>query len=551
MRLPDYKPTVDGLLHHIAERSGDDEAIVRDGHRLSYRDLEGRSRALAKGLLAQGVSKGSRIGLLLPPTPDYALLLFAIGRIGAVAVPLSTLYQGPELKWVLVNAELDHLVMADRFLSHDYLERLETILPELASAAPPFRLDDAPRLRSVWVAGEGYRPWSRPLSDLATAGVGISDAMLVGIEALVAPADPFVIIHTSGSTANPKGVIHSHGALVRHTYQMAMDFYPLGRGDRIVTTRAMFWVAGLVATFFYAIQVGACIITTNDGSPDNLLRLIEEEGGNALAGDVGWFDVLRDAPELKAAGYDVIRLNMDKAGISRHGRYLSPQVERRFGAPVHHPNARFARTFGMTETLGGHTSARWDELLPEDRPSWQGRPVPGVELKIVDPETRAGLPIGETGELLVCGYCLMMGMTGREHHELFDSEGYYATGDLCRLDEEGYLKFEARLGEMIKIHGANVAPLEVELAMTGLMGIEKAGLVGIDQDGDTLPVAAVLMAPGRTLDEKAVIAELKSRLSSFKVPKRIIALDEAVLPMTGSGKIRKRELTALVAEMLA
>jgi acyl-CoA synthetase (AMP-forming)/AMP-acid ligase II len=253
---------------------------------------------------------------------------------------------------------------------------------------------------------------------------------------------------------------------------------------------------------------------------------------------------------MKDAGFAVVRLNMDSAGIVRDGRFVSDHLAARIGAPVAHPNDRFARTFGMTEALGGHTSARWDELLPPDRPYWQGRAVPGVELKIVDPKTRAALPRGEVGELLVRGYCLMLGLNGRERHETFDADGFYATGDLCRLDAEGYLKFEARLGEMIKVHGANVAPMEVELAMTGLMGIEKVGVVGVPQAGDILLVAAVLMAPGRDLDEGAVIAELKAKLSSFKVPKRVVALDEATLPATGSGKIKKAELTALMTEWL-
>ncbi|MCK9542912.1 MAG: acyl--CoA ligase [Novosphingobium sp.] len=548
MRLPDYKPTIDGLVHHIAAKYGDAEAIVRDGERLTFRELESRSALIAKALLAQGAAKGTRIGLLMPPTPDYALLLLAIGRIGAVALPLSTLYQAPELQWVLANAEIDHLVTVDRFLSHDYLARLEEALPGLADSRPPFRLAAAPRLRTVWVAGEGARAWSRPVTDLFAGSDAFDDAMLRGIEDKVAPGDPYVIIHTSGSTANPKGVIHGQGAFVRHSYQMAMDFYPFGEGDRVITTRAMFWVAGLVATLFYALQAGVCVITTNDGSPENVLRLIHDERGTGLGGDSGWFDVLRDSVELRDAGYDVVRLNMDKAAIARSGRYLSAQVARRFGAARHYPNERFARTFGMTETLGGHTSARWDELLPEDRPSWQGKPVPGVELKIVDPKTREPLSVGETGELLVKGYCLMLGLTSKERDEVFDAEGFYATGDLCTLDAQGYLKFEARLGEMIKIHGANVAPMEVELAMTGLMGIEKVAVVGVPKGHDVELTAAVLMAPGRHLDPAEVTAELKRRLSSFKVPRRIVAMTEDTLPMTGSGKVKKAELVAMLTD---
>ncbi|HMO74604.1 MAG TPA: class I adenylate-forming enzyme family protein [Sphingopyxis sp.] len=548
---PDFTPTVPGLIARFAARHGEAEALVRDGRRVSFADLDRQSAAVARALVERGAGKGSRIAILAPPSPEFVVAVLAAMRIGAVAGPLSTLYQAPELAWVLANAEFDQLIVADAFLNHDYLARLEEALPGLADCEDgPLHLAAAPRLRHIHVIGTGTRRWSRPFDALLAGSEVVDEAMLRAVEALVTPADPACIIHTSGSTANPKGVIHGHGPLVRHSWQMGMGFTPFGPGDRVIVTRAMFWVAGFVATLFYSLNNGACLITTSDGSPANVRRLIEEEGGNALAGDSGWFDVLREAEEMKAAGLDVVRLNMDTAGIAHGGRYLSDHLAQRIGAPVHYPNARFARTFGMTETLGGHSSARFDELLPEDRPSWQGRAVPGVELKIVDPETRRPLPPGEVGELLVRGYCLMQGLNGRERHDVFDAEGFYPTGDLCRLDAEGYLKFEARLGEMIKVHGANVAPLEVELAMTGLMGIEKAGVVGVPQGGDTLLAAAVLMAPGRALDEAAVIAELKRRLSSFKVPKRILALDEATLPATGSGKVKKAELTELMIGLL-
>lgn len=546
MREPTFKATIDGLIHHIARSYNDADAIVRDRRRLTYRELDTGSANIARALLERGVGKGTRVGLLMPPTPDFALFFLAIGRIGAVALPLSTLYQAPELAWVLEHAEIDHLVTADRFLSHDYLARLEDALPGLADTAPPLHVHSAPRLRAVWVVGDEARSWSTPASELMRGSEIVDAEMLRRIEDKVTPADPLVIIHTSGSTANPKGVIHGHGPFIRHSHQMAMDFYPFGPGDRIVTTRAMFWVAGLVATLFYALQAGACVITTSDGSPANVLRLIEEEGATGMAGDSGWFDVLRQSDELSGAGVDVVRLNMDKAAFARGGSFVSDQVTWRYEEPRHAPAARIARTYGMTETLGGHTSARWDELLPEDRPSWQGRPIPGVELRIVDPKTRKPLPAGETGELLVRGYCVMQGLTGKERDEVFDREGFYATGDLCTLDAEGYLKFESRMGEMIKIHGANVAPIEVELAMTGLLGIEKAAVVGVPRDGDVELTAAVLMAPGRTLDTPAVIAELRKKLSSFKVPKRIVPLDETTLPMTGSGKVKKAELLELL-----
>src|SRR3546814_4595413 len=116
---------------------------------------------------------------------------------------------------------------------------------------------------------------------------------------------------------------------------MGMGFTPFGPGDRVIVTRAMFWVAGFVATLFYSLNNGACLITTSDGSPANVARLIEEEGGNALAGDVGWFDVLRESDAMKAAQLDVVRVNMDTVGIARDVRCLRANLVKRIGYPIH------------------------------------------------------------------------------------------------------------------------------------------------------------------------------------------------------------------------
>ncbi|MBB4615461.1 class I adenylate-forming enzyme family protein [Novosphingobium taihuense] len=545
---PPFPATVPGLIRSFAERFGDSDALVREGQCISFNGLASQSAAVAKALVGLGVSRGMRIAVLAPPGPDFVVTVLAAARIGAVIGPLSTLYQAPELAWVLARGGFAHLIVADGFLNHDYLSRLEEALPDLAQAEEGLLfIEAAPALRTIHVIGSGARPWSRSFSRLLEGDPRIDDTMLASLEERVTPADPVCIIYTSGSTAEPKGVVHGHGPLVRHAWQMGTTATAFGHGDRTITTRAMFWVAGFVATLFYALANGTCLLLTSDGSAANVLRLIEAEGATGLSGDVGWFDVLRDSEELASAGYDIVRLDMDTAGVAKDGTFLSDHLVARFGNPVHHPSQRIARSYGMTETLGAHTSLPIGVLLPEDRPNWQGRPMPGVELRIVDPSTKVELPVGETGELLVRGYCLMLGFDGRERHETFDSDGFYATGDLCRVDEAGYLKFEARRGEMLKVHGANVSPAEVELAMTGLMGIEKAALVGLERDGETIPVAAVLMAPGRTLDEQAVTTELRRRLSSFKVPKRIVALLETDMPMTGSGKIRKPVLAALLA----
>lgn len=544
---PEYRPTIPGMMQHIVALYGDAEALVREGRRMTFNQLGEASERVARALLASGLGKGSRVGLIMPPTPEYVAYMLAIGRIGGVVAPMSTLLQAPEMQWIIANAELEHLIVADTFLRHDYLARLEEALPGLAESGPaPLFLEAAPRLRSIFVTGERRRPWASDADALLLGSEAISAELLAGVEARVTPSDPFCIIHTSGSTATPKGVIHAQGPFVRHSWQAGHKTDPSGPGVRIIAPRPFFWVAGLVATLFYSLQNGTCVITVQDSSPAAVLDLITREGANALAGDSGWFDVVRDSAELRAAGYDVVRLNMDRAAIAKDGQFLCPLLAERFGTPRHVPAERIARSFGMTETLGAHTSLPWGEYLPEGMPFWQGKAIPGVDLKIVDPETRVPLPAGEVGELMVRGYCLTIGLNGRERWETFDEEGYYPTGDLCLLSPDGYLKFESRLGEMLKVHGANVSPLEVELAMLGLMGIEKVAAIGLPDGGDTTVVAGVVMGPGRELDEAAVIAALRKQISSFKVPKRIIAFADADMPMTGSGKIIKSQLVELL-----
>jgi acyl-CoA synthetase (AMP-forming)/AMP-acid ligase II len=218
--------------------------------------------------------------------------------------------------------------------------------------------------------------------------------------------------------------------------------------------------------------------------------------------------------------------------------------------PVPAPTERFAAMFGMTETMGAHTALPAGELLPSDRPHFNGRAVPGVLQRIVDPHTREPIPPGQPGELLVSGYSLMKGLYKRERSETFTPDGFYATGDVCSIDKEGYVSFSHRLGEMIKIHGANVAPLEVEICLMGLPQIERAAVVAVGPQRDPLLVAAVQVVSNQKFDEVEIRAELRSQLSSFKVPKRIIPLAAEEFPLTGSGKVRKSALIELLGKKL-
>ncbi len=560
---PDYEATIPAMLGHVAARFGGLPAVMIDDRVVTYRQLDEQSALLARGLLAMGVGKGMRVGILLPNGPDFAVVFAAVTRIGAVAAPLSTLYQGPELAGVLKTAAIRFLVCAARYRSHDYLARLEEALPGLAGQrAGAIAVPGAPSLRSVLVVGEASYPWANLLFPSADRSLGehpgFTAEMLAACEALVRPVDPVCIIHTSGSTAAPKGVVHSHAAFIRHSFQMATLFSPLGEGDRVIGMRPFFWVGGLVAQLFYCLQVGACHVTAKDQTDETVLQMIEDRGITMLAGDESWFQQLRHVPLLRAAGIEVVELNPEFSAVARlaaDGRlaFDSSSLSARIPVAEHPDVQRLPWTFGMTEFLGAHTSLPFQALGPEGRNRVGGLPVPGTRSRIRNPETGAPMAPGEQGELEVRGYSMMLGIDGREPAELWTDDGFYRTGDLATIDADGYVTLIGRIGDGFKSRGANVAPLEVELALYAYTEIERCCVLPIpdpDRKGDNMVVAAIQTRGDAAVDEQAIITGLRTRLSSYKVPVRLVRFPAAAIPTTGSGKILKPELLAMVAERM-
>jgi len=561
MTTPAYPPTLPNMARHLGARYGQREALVRGERRITFEGLERESALIARGLLARGVGKGSRVGLMMPNSPDWVVMLFAIMRVGAIAVPMSTLYQAPELRWVLNHADIHTLIIADRYLRHDYVERLEQALPGLATQTRDrLALAAAPFLRAVVVWNGCDRPWASVGPDAfveaAQAHPELDESLLLAAEAGVTPADQGCIIYTSGSTAEPKGVLHLQGRLIRHSYQMATDYWPLGEGDRIASVRPFFWVAGLSATLFHSLHNGACLIYVDPDTPAEIRRLVDQKGVTGLTGVAGWVGTIAADAAFADGAYKILRIANDCAAVAvRQGeRYVlrNPRLEAMIGAaslPV--PAARIPKNFGMTETLGAHTALPAPQLIPEAKPGAAGRAVPGVRHLIVDRETLEPSPPGETGELLVAGYSLMDGLYKREREAVFTAEGFYRTGDLCTLDEEGYLSFVSRAGDMVKVHGANVAPLEVEGCLNAMPEIEESAVVGLPLGGgDSLLMAAVTRRGTAEISERTVIERLKQSLSSYKVPKRVVFMTADELPKTGSGKVKKAELVALLQPLL-
>jgi acyl-CoA synthetase (AMP-forming)/AMP-acid ligase II len=534
---PPFAPTAPNLIRYSCEKFGAREFLALDDRRLTYDEADRRSRELAKGLLAMGVGKGARVGVLMANDPDWVVAFLACARIGALTVALSTFYQAPEIAWAVRHNDLQILLTASRYLKADYVERLERALPGLAQAeTPELFLPEHPYLRRIVVWGGCDRPWALqgPADVLAaaTARPAVDDALLARVEAAVRPCDALVTICTSGTTSEPKAVVHSHGAALRATYQF-IDFFDLGPDDRMYPAMPFFWIGGLNTHLIPTMYRGGCLCFSPSPDPLDLIAMAQREKVTIIQ---AW------PPQTRR-----LMLALEETGQTlpsvRVG--LPPQLDL-FGNPIP-PDRQSGGPLGMTESFGMHGMDRLDMPLPVGKGGANGRPLEGMERAIFDPETGEPLPRNKGGEVYIRGVNMMLGYYGKDRWEYTTRDGFFPTGDLARIDEESFLWFLGRGGEMIKTSGANVAPQEVEVALSGCAGVREAIVFGVpDEIKGEAVVAVVSAAQGSELDPESLRLALREAISPYKVPQSITVLTHEDIPRTASGKPIKPKLRQML-----
>jgi acyl-CoA synthetase (AMP-forming)/AMP-acid ligase II len=547
---------VPALLRHRARHSADRECVVSAHERLTYGELDARSRRLAAALVAYGVAKGSRVGVLFPNGPWWVVAWAAASRVGAVVLPVNTFYTAPELGRFLRHGDVQYLIGVPSFAGHDYLDQLLAVAPGLdRCAAGPLFVPELPQLRRVLLWGESPVPWAdggwrRQAEGAAPPpGVGptaaVTDATMEAVAAAmeedVTPADEAVVIYTSGSTGDPKGVVHGHGPLVRHGVNLAA-LSGLTADDRVWTPMPLCWVGGLSFVLVRALSVGATFVAGERFEPGETLRLLEDERVTVVSAWPAACKSLVDHPDFAAT---------DLGAIRGGALYEALPVGRRPPRP-----ALVVGSLGMTETLGPHTASPEVEAeagTPEEYRGAFGHPVPGVEHRIVDPETGAPVPDGRPGEVLVRGYSLMLGLYKRERADVFDADGWYHTGDRGYF-RDGWFFFVERQTEMIKSKGSNVSPSEVETCLLAMPDVKLAFVVGVDHPDRGQDVVALVIrwadAPplaDPTAAAAEVRASLREGLASYKVPRHVFFVADGDVPWLGSLKADRRQLRSLAA----
>lgn len=559
---PNHEPTVPGLFAHAIEHHPDNLAVATPDDRLTYRDLDQRSTAVAARLVAAGAGKGTHVGILLPNNAAWVIAWAAVTRIGAVATPVNTFYKTPELATMLRHADVQILIATPTFERHDYTERLLTIAPGLASAnsSAPLMLPELPQLRRIfwwddcddhlWATGGLGTRLDGPVDDPSTVLVGQSVAqeqnqptrtaeMVRALEAEVVPADPMLITYTSGSTGEPKGVVHGHGPLVRHARNLAAlsGFRP---DDRIWTPMPLCWVGGFSFTLLRAFAVGAAFLTQERFEPAAALKLMEEERVTCVSSWPATNATLRDHPDYAARDLSSMRLGMLYDARPADARPSDPGL--------------MVTSLGMSETAGPHTFWTEDEDLhgsPEEYRGAFGHQVPGVEHRIVDDDGKDVVE-GEEGEVWVRGYSVMLGLYKTERMDTFDEDGWYHTGDRG-LFRDGWFFFTGRQTDLIKTKGSNVAPAEVEKALLIEPGVKQAYVFGVDHPERGQDVVALVVLDEGTPDGPPRVDELhaalRERLSSYKLPRHIFPVDAGSVPFLTSQKPDRRSLAAVASTL--
>ncbi len=526
--VADVEPSVPALLRHCTTHYPARELCVFDDRRLTYGEADERSALLAGQFVAAGVGKATRVGMVFPNSPEFIIVWLAIVRIGAVAVPISTLSTGAELGSIIRHADLALLVTADRYRNHDYPASLESALEGLTECYDVLHLDDAPYLRGVWVWGSSVPAWASALDPLAPSG--ISRELLAAIEREVSPADLVSIIYTSGSTGAPKGAIHTHNGFMRQAAKLGA-IMPYRSDDRVFTPMPFFWVGGLTYTVLAAMHVG-CTLLGSGGTGSALLDFLERERVTYLTGWPHLLTALETDPSFPQRDLSALRGGNLLAA-------LPPDQRPR--------NQVFGIALGMTETAGPHTVSHPD--YPDELAGTLGPIMPGMEHRLIDPDSGMDAAPEALGELLVRGDALMVGFVKQEREACFDAAGWYHTGDLCSYRGD-HIFFHGRLDDMIKTSGVNVSPREIEAALAILPGIEQAIVVSVPDPQRVSIVGAVVVARGgATLYAEEIRRSLRSTLSEYKIPRVIKIIQPADLPILSSTKIDRRLLVSMLSDV--
>ena len=540
--MPDWfdKQTIGDLLNSAAERFGPREALMYQGQRWTFDEFRDETDRVARALIGLGIQPGDKVSLWMPNRAEWLFLFGAVAKIGAILVPINTRFRTGDMEYLVNHSDSAALILMDRSGPVDYLDMLREVAPEVDTGNPTeLRPSAFPALRNVIIVGD-----ERP------AGVIGWDAMLAGSdevpaaelaqrEAAVSPDDTFLLMYTSGTTGFPKGVMHCHNPI--RTITDAANRMAMSSRDVILMYLPLFHCFGLYEGPLMSWVTGARVVLTTMFEAGETLRLIESERATVMNGFDAHFYDLCHHPDVDNTNRSSLRTILLAVGMA------SSEPVARLAQEKFCPTLS---AWGMTEVGVGATRTFLDAPV-DDRCVESGHPLPGYEFKVIDPDTGDVLPPSTMGELCVRGYATMQGYYKRPEAtaEAIDGEGWFHTGDVATIRDDGSVRFLGRYKDMLKVGGENVDPTEVEAFLLEHPAISKAQVIGVpDPRLSEVACACVVVEPGQAVTDADLDAFCRGKMASFKIPRHLLVLDD--YPMTSSGKVQKYLLRQMAAEQL-
>jgi fatty-acyl-CoA synthase len=534
------------LFDLVAACNPDRPFVLGDAAPITYADMRDQSLQLAAGLLAIGIRPGDRVAMDMANFADFIALKLATARIGAVSVAINFLLRRDELAYLLEQSGASVLITMDQFRGLDYLECLDSIAPGWEHGVNTDRLS---RLRHVFVRPVDKPTPDRgaPLSCLAQAGAALPRALIDELTQRVDPASVSDVIYTSGTTGRPKGVMLVHDSVVRMAYGSAYA-RAFQDGRRIASALPMYHVFGYIEAMLAAVVVAGAVVPFATFEPAEMLQAVARHQVDELIAVPAMTTRLLD--EAETGRYDLSRLSAVFSSGAPHAPQMWQRMVDVFGVD------ELFTAYGQTETtastmctLPGDPLSRLQTTNGTTKPAGvAGDPALGGGLavyKVVAPDTGEELAAGQIGEFVARGPAISPGYFDKpaETAQAFTADGWLRTGDLGRIDHDGYLVLTGRIKESYRIGGELVLPAEVEEVLGRHPAVKAAHVVGVPHPRmGEVGWAFIVAAQGAVVDEAEVLAYCAQFLARFKVPARVLVIDESQLPTTVTGRVQKFRL---------
>ena len=523
--IPLLGETIDENLRKTVAKFPNNDALIsaHQHYRATYTEFYEQVTAVAKGLIALGVKTGDRVGIWSPNCYEWTLLQYATAKIGAIMVNINPAYRTSELIYVINQSGLSYIFSAIQFKTSHYKKMI----------------DDAREFTDT-LRKEVY--WGESWEYFLAQGKKVSDEKLQAYEAKVQFDDPVNIQYTSGTTGNPKGVTLTHHNILNNAYFIGVRMNYTDK-DRVCIPVPFYHCFGMVIGNLCCTAHGATMVIPNDSfDATKTLEAVERELCTSLYGVPTMF--ISELYTLDRHPYDLSSL---RTGVMA-GALCPPEIMKRVKEQMNMHEITIC--YGMTETSPVSTQTRIGVPFEKQIHS-VGTIQDHIEIKIINPETKAIVPRGESGELCTRGYSVMLKYwnSPQATAQVIDEQRWMHSGDLAMMDEDGYIHISGRIKDLIIRGGENISPKEIEDFLYTYEGVMDAQVIGVPSKkfGEEV-MAWIKPNEGVTLTEEELRNFCKDRIAHYKVPRYWKFVNE--FPMTISGKIRKVEMREIAAEEL-